>query len=94
MRWSFLTWDGLKHMAMPVLNLALYKISLVIRLTRAGVRENLHMDYVKFARAKGLTPFRVVAVHVREQRHVARGGAARIAGHQAIAAGIGRLDVG
>ena len=64
MRWSFLTWNGLSHLAMPALNLALFKISLVIRLTRAGVRETMLMDYVKFARAKGLSPFRVTFVHV------------------------------
>jgi peptide/nickel transport system permease protein len=64
MRWSFLTWDGLQHMAMPAFNLALFKISLVIRLTRAGVREAMLMDYVKFARAKGLSSNRVIFVHV------------------------------
>ncbi len=63
-RWSFFTLDGLAHMVMPALNLALFKISLVIRLTRAGVRETMLMDYVKFARAKGLSPFRVTFVHV------------------------------
>jgi peptide/nickel transport system permease protein len=64
LRWSFLTWDGLQHLALPMLNLALFKISLVIRLTRAGARENMLMDYVKFARAKGLSPARVTLVHV------------------------------
>ena len=64
MRWSFLTRDGLAHMLMPALNLSLFKISLVIRLTRAGVRETMLMDYVKFARAKGLSPARVTFVHV------------------------------
>jgi len=64
MRWSFLTWDGLQHMIMPAINLSLFKISLVIRLTRAGVRETVLMDYVKFARAKGLSPARVTFVHV------------------------------
>ena len=63
-QWSFLTRDGLAHMAMPAFNLALGNIALVLRLTRAGVRENLPMDYVKFARAKGLSPNRVVFVHV------------------------------
>jgi peptide/nickel transport system permease protein len=63
-QWSFLTLDGLRHMAMPALNLALGNIALVLRLTRSGVRENLSMDYVKFARAKGLSPGRVVFVHV------------------------------
>jgi peptide/nickel transport system permease protein len=64
LRWSFLTADGLAHMVMPAVNLSLFKISLVIRLTRAGVRETMHMDFVKFARAKGLSPRRVIAVHV------------------------------
>lgn len=61
---SFLTWDGLKHLLMPALNLALFKVSLVIRLTRAGTREALLQDYVRFARAKGLGPARIVGVHV------------------------------
>ena len=64
MQWSFLTSNGLRHLILPALNLALFKISLVIRLTRAGVREMLPLDYVKFARAKGLSPLRVVLVHV------------------------------
>lgn len=62
--WSWLTWDGLQHMLLPAFNLALFKISLVLRLTRAGVREVLPQDFVKFARAKGLSPARVVLVHV------------------------------
>jgi peptide/nickel transport system permease protein len=62
--WSFLTRDGLAHMAMPALNLALGNIALVLRLTRAGVRENLPLDYVKSARAKGLSPPRVLFVHI------------------------------
>jgi peptide/nickel transport system permease protein len=61
---SFLTADGLAHLAMPALNLALFKLSLLIRLTRAGTREAVLQDYVKFARAKGLAPRRVIGVHV------------------------------
>ncbi|MFM7346872.1 MAG: ABC transporter permease [Tagaea sp.] len=61
---SLFTWDGLRHLFLPALNLALFNISLVIRLTRAGMRENMPMDYVKFARAKGLSQNRVVFVHV------------------------------
>jgi peptide/nickel transport system permease protein len=61
---SFLTWDGLQHLLMPAFNLALLKISLVIRLTRAGTREVVLQDYVKFARAKGLSSRRVIFVHV------------------------------
>lgn len=63
-QWSFLTLDGLRHLLLPALNLALFNLSLVIRLTRAGVRETLPLDFVKFARAKGLSPARVILVHV------------------------------
>ncbi len=64
MHLSFLTWDGLKHMLMPAVNLALFKLSLLIRLTRAGTREAMVQDYVRFARAKGVPENRVVSVHV------------------------------
>jgi peptide/nickel transport system permease protein len=56
--------EGLRHLLLPALNLALLKISLVIRLTRAGARETLQQDYIKFARAKGLTHRRIVGVHL------------------------------
>ncbi|MCF1502357.1 ABC transporter permease [Afifella sp. H1R] len=64
MRWSFLTEDGLRHLFLPALNLALFKTSLVLRLTRAGVQEVLPQDYIKFARAKGLSERRIISVHV------------------------------
>ncbi len=64
LRWSFLTRDGLAHLLLPAINLSLFKISLVIRLTRSGVRETMQLDFVKFARAKGLSPSRVIGVHV------------------------------
>ena len=63
-QWSFLTMDGLAHLVLPAFNLALFKISLVMRLVRAGVREVLPLEYIKFARAKGLTERRVIFVHV------------------------------
>jgi peptide/nickel transport system permease protein len=61
---SFLTLDGLSHLFLPAFNLALFKISLVIRLTRAGVMECMQLDFVRFARAKGLSETRIVLVHV------------------------------
>ena len=64
LRVSFLTLDGLKHMILPAINLALFKMALVIRLARAGTREVIMQDYIKFARAKGLSARRVVLVHV------------------------------
>ena len=61
---SFLSLDGLRHLLMPAFNLALFNIALVIRLTRAGAQEALLQDYVKFARAKGLSSRRIIGVHV------------------------------
>ncbi len=61
---SFLTRDGLAHLILPALNLALFKLSLVIRLARAATREVVLQDYVKFARAKGLSERRIVLVHI------------------------------
>ena len=61
---SFLTVDGLRHLLLPGLTLSLLNIALIIRLTRAGTQEALMMDYVKFARAKGLTDARIIGVHV------------------------------
>jgi peptide/nickel transport system permease protein len=64
MELSIFTGDGWRHLMLPAINLALFKLSLVIRLTRAGAREALLQDYVKFARAKGLRNSRVIGVHV------------------------------
>ena len=55
---------GLKYMLLPALTLALYKASLVTRLARAGTQEALMQDYVKFARAKGVSESRILFVHV------------------------------
>lgn len=62
--WSLLTMDGLRHLLLPALNLSLFKIALVMRLTRAGVHEVLPQDYIRYARARGLSERRVVGVHV------------------------------
>lgn len=64
LQWSFLTGNGLYHLILPAINLALFKVSLVIRLTHAGVQEVLPLDYIKFAQAKGLSSLRIVGVHV------------------------------
>jgi len=61
---SFRSLEGWRHLILPATNLALFKLALLIRLTRAGTREALLQDYVKFARAKGLTNARVIGVHV------------------------------
>jgi peptide/nickel transport system permease protein len=61
---SLLSLEGWRHLALPATNLALFNLSLVIRLARAGTREALAQDYVRFARAKGLSEGRIVGVHV------------------------------
>src|SRR6266545_7993661 len=61
---SFLSLDGLRHLVLPAANLALFNLSLLIRLARSGTREAMQQDYVRFARAKGLTETRIVGVHV------------------------------
>jgi len=61
---SFLSFEGLQHLLLPALNLALFKLALIIRLTRAGTQEALLQDYVKYARAKGLRSSRIIGVHV------------------------------
>jgi peptide/nickel transport system permease protein len=61
---SFLSASGLRHLLLPAINLALFKTSLVIRLARAGTREVVGQDYIKFARAKGLSESRIVLVHL------------------------------
>ena len=61
---SILSWDGLKHALLPATNLALLKLALITRLTRAQVREQSLLDYMRFARAKGLPRRRIVGVHL------------------------------
>ena len=62
--WSFLTLDGLRHLFLPALNLALFKLAMMIRLARAGTREVMLTDVVKFARAAGETERTILARHV------------------------------
>lgn len=62
--WSLLTWDGARHVVLPAINLALFKLALLTRLARAGTREAMLADYVKFARAEGLSEAQVLGRHV------------------------------
>jgi peptide/nickel transport system permease protein len=64
MQLSFLSLEGWRHLILPAANLALFNLSLIVRLARAGTREAMRQDYVRFARAKGLTEIHVVGVHV------------------------------
>ncbi|MEM9369400.1 MAG: ABC transporter permease [Planctomycetota bacterium] len=51
---GFLTWSGLKALILPSLTLALYQMTLIMRLVRAEMIEVLASDHVRFARARGL----------------------------------------
>lgn len=61
---SVLTLDGWRHLVLPAVTLGLGKAALLARLTRATAREAATMDFVKFARAKGVSERRVVGVHI------------------------------
>ena len=61
---SIFTIDGLRHLVLPAINLSLFKVSMVIRLTRAGVEEVMSLDFIKFARARGLSSNRIVRSHL------------------------------
>ena len=55
--WStgFLTLSGLKSLILPSITLGLYQLTLIMRLTRSEMLEVLRQDYVRFARALGLS---------------------------------------
>jgi peptide/nickel transport system permease protein len=52
---GFLTESGLKALIMPSITLALFQMTLIMRLVRSEMLEVLRADYIKFARARGLT---------------------------------------
>ena len=55
--WStgLLNWDGIKHLILPSITLCLFQLTLILRLVRSEMLEVLRADYIKFARARGLT---------------------------------------
>ena len=55
--WStgLLTWDGWTHIILPAITLSVFQLALIMRLVRAEMLEVLRTDYVKFARARGLS---------------------------------------
>ncbi|EGB14021.1 binding-protein-dependent transport systems inner membrane component [Pseudodesulfovibrio mercurii] len=60
---GLVTADGLKHLIMPSIALSSIMLPLFIRLIRSEMMEVLESEYVKFAWAKGLKPWRVWLVH-------------------------------
>lgn len=65
--WSFLTLNGLSHLFLPALNLSLFKLAMMIRLARAGTREVMLTDTIKFARASGQSDGTILRRHVLRQ---------------------------
>jgi peptide/nickel transport system permease protein len=62
--WSFLTLNGLQHLLLPAVNLSLFKLAMMMRLARAGTREIIMTDTVKFARASGQSEWTILRRHV------------------------------
>jgi ABC-type dipeptide/oligopeptide/nickel transport system permease component len=62
-RTGLLTIDGLKHLILPAATLAMYQLAVLLRLTRAGMREVMTEEYIKTAWAKGLSPRKVIFKH-------------------------------
>ena len=60
---GFFTVDGLLHLVLPTISLTSIMLPLFIRLIRAEMKETLETEYVKFAKAKGLKPKRILFVH-------------------------------
>ncbi|MBX9933081.1 MAG: ABC transporter permease [Methylobacterium sp.] len=52
---GFLTISGLKALILPAVTLGLFQMTLIMRLVRAEMLEVLRTDYIRFARARGLT---------------------------------------
>jgi ABC-type dipeptide/oligopeptide/nickel transport system permease component len=62
-RTGLLTLDGIKHLILPAITLAMYQLAVLLRLTRAGMREVLTEEYIKTAWSKGLPPRKVIFKH-------------------------------
>jgi ABC-type dipeptide/oligopeptide/nickel transport system permease component len=55
--------DAVRHIILPALALSLYSMAIITRMTRSSMLDALNEDYVRTARAKGLTPGRVHRHH-------------------------------
>ena len=62
-RTGLLTINGITHLILPALTLAMYQLAVLLRLTRAGMREVMTEEYIKTAWAKGLPPRKVIFKH-------------------------------
>lgn len=61
-KWA-LAWDAFRHLMLPAIVLAIYTVAVLTRFTRASMLEILNNDYVRAARAKGLSEFTIIKRH-------------------------------
>lgn len=64
MELSIVTVDGLKHIFLPALNLSIFPLAYILRLTRSGMCEAMELDFVRFARAQGNSRLQVIQHYV------------------------------
>ncbi|WP_438764286.1 ABC transporter permease subunit [Kushneria sp. TE3] len=55
--------DALRHLILPTIVLATIPLAVIARMTRSSILEVLGEDYIRTARAKGLSPWRIIAIH-------------------------------
>jgi len=55
--------DAIQHIILPAIVLGTIPLAVIVRMTRSAMLEVLGEDYIRTARAKGLTPLRVILVH-------------------------------
>jgi peptide/nickel transport system permease protein len=56
--------DVLRHLVLPVVTLGTYNLALTARVTRGGIIQTIHQDYIKTARSKGLDENKILYRHV------------------------------
>ncbi len=56
-------WDAVRHLILPTIVLGTVPLAVIARMTRSSMLEVLEEDYVRTARAKGLSTRRVIGVH-------------------------------
>jgi peptide/nickel transport system permease protein len=56
-------WDLINHLVMPSITLSLVALGVIARLARSSMLEVLRLDYIKTARAKGVSETRVILSH-------------------------------
>jgi peptide/nickel transport system permease protein len=56
-------WDAVRHLVLPTVALSLYSMAIIARMTRSSMLETLNLDYIRTARAKGISEGKVTRKH-------------------------------